>query len=405
MRYILLSYLVLLAIPQLSAEQPSLFLAPTVPPRVDAEELIVSRRFTRAEPLMLNVERLVAVTEKADFELSFLGIKPTVCSMAPLQPVSESSRGWHGTFDGGSITLILRPIEVKDGTQLPQAFVAAGTIQAGAALYQIRQAAEGLVLVREVDYGSLPNELEPIVPDVEMNATAAPDAVSAPQQFTVAVFYTSKALAGEGGTSQMESLIDLAITETNTAYANSGVNARLALVHKSITTDAESGGFKGMLEAMQNPSDGRMDEVHAARNTHKADLVILICDDSTSCGLAYQMSTRSSSFERWAFSVVNRDCATGYYSFAHELGHNMGCCHDAAHPEANPIYPYAYGWHFEVGLSGEQVRTIMAYAPGKRIQYFSNPDVSIGIYPTGKAGEANNALTINNTASTVAAFR
>ena len=28
-----------------------------------------------------------------------------------------------------------------------------------------------------------------------------------------------------------------------------------------------------------------------------------------------------------AFAVVDRTCATGYYSFGHEMGHNMGLNH------------------------------------------------------------------------------
>lgn len=47
----------------------------------------------------------------------------------------------------------------------------------------------------------------------------------------------------------------------------------------------------------------------------------------------------------------------------------------------------------------------MAYAPGTRVQRFSNPNVSHGGEPTGSAGVADNALSINNAASTVAAWR
>lgn len=64
-------------------------------------------------------------------------------------------------------------------------------------------------------------------------------------------------------------------------------------------------------------------------------------------------------------------------------------------------------------MDGERYRTVMAYdnefGEYTRIPYFSNPDVSYQGIPTGvlpgQPNEANNALTINNSASTVASFR
>ena len=39
------------------------------------------------------------------------------------------------------------------------------------------------------------------------------------------------------------------------------------------------------------------------------------------------MSSLSAGFASSAFSVVEHSCATGYYSFAHELGHNLSLLH------------------------------------------------------------------------------
>jgi hypothetical protein len=83
---------------------------------------------------------------------------------------------------------------------------------------------------------------------------------------------------------------------------------------------------------------------------------------------------------------------------------NMGCDHDRENSSGSRLDTYSYGWHFN-GTN----RTIMAYAPGKRIQRFSNPNVSYFGVPTGVPlganNEAYNARTINNSASTVANFR
>jgi hypothetical protein len=44
----------------------------------------------------------------------------------------------------------------------------------------------------------------------------------------------------------------------------------------------------------------------------------------------------------YAFNVVKDDCATGYYSFGHEIGHNLGLSHD--HDNASGgLFDYSYG--------------------------------------------------------------
>jgi len=64
-----------------------------------------------------------------------------------------------------------------------------------------------------------------------------------------------------------------------------------------------------------------------------------------------------------------------------------------------PAFEYSYGYIAPGGAWG----TLMAYT-ANRILNFSNPAVSHDGVPTGSAS-ANNALTFNNTASYVAAFR
>jgi hypothetical protein len=132
------------------------------------------------------------------------------------------------------------------------------------------------------------------------------------------------------------------------------------------------------------------------------------------CGVGYLMSNVSTAFASSAFSVVQRDCATGYYSFGHEMGHNMGAHHDRyAAKNENGAYAYSHGYVDKPG----KWRTVMAYnddcnASGfncTRIQYWSNPNVDYQGNPTGisenDSKSANNALTLNNTAYTVSNFR
>jgi hypothetical protein len=98
---------------------------------------------------------------------------------------------------------------------------------------------------------------------------------------------------------------------------------------------------------------------------------------------------------------------------SHELGHNFGCQHDRENSGgATGAYSSSYGYRF-YGKNGVQYRTIMAYAPGTRLGYFSNPNVTaiepgVGVpvgVPIGQPGEAYNALTMEKDAFEVASFR
>jgi hypothetical protein len=68
----------------------------------------------------------------------------------------------------------------------------------------------------------------------------------------------------------------------------------------------------------------------------------MIINQSDYCGLADAIMANAST----AFAIVHYDCATGYYSFAHELGHLQGARHDPANDPTNtpPCGPYGHGF-------------------------------------------------------------
>ena len=138
----------------------------------------------------------------------------------------------------------------------------------------------------------------------------------------------------------------------------------------------------------------------------RRDLVSLFIENGQYCGLAWVGPSAS-----YGFSVINRGCASGNLSFAHELGHNFGALHD---PYVDPgTSPYAYGHGYAVPAAGW--RTVMAYnnacsAAGTsctRIPYFSNPNLTYGspAQPLGTAATSDNARVHNQNAATVANFR
>ena len=219
------------------------------------------------------------------------------------------------------------------------------------------------------------------------------------------VVYTSEARIQEGGTSAIESLIDLAESETNAAYSNSGVAYVVNVVAKEEINFSESGlGFGGILSAAQN---GSITGLHGLRDTHGADLVvILVKGDGSLCGLGYLMQTVSSSFAPFGYSVTATNCATGNYTFGHEIGHNMSGRHDRANDNTDGA-PFNYN-HGYVNTT-QNFKTIMGTGSNTRIQYFSNPNVSYLGAPTGiaegNALAADNRKAFNNVALTTSNFR
>jgi hypothetical protein len=226
----------------------------------------------------------------------------------------------------------------------------------------------------------------------------------------VLVVYTPAARAAAGGTSGMLSQVNLAVAETNTGYANSNVVQRMRLAGTAEVGYTESGDISVDLDRVTTPGDGYMDGVPALRDTNHADLVSLITETPASpyCGVAWLMAGNDPGFAPYAFSVVELACMTGYYSFGHETGHNMGLNHARSDPVGTGAYSYSFGYKNPASL----FRTVMAYncpASCPRVLHFSNPNVAYGGNPTGVSeaspSSAHNALSLDNTRVTAANFR
>jgi len=212
----------------------------------------------------------------------------------------------------------------------------------------------------------------------------------------------------------MRGLINLAIDETNTAFNLSGILTSLRLVHayrEETFTESPITGltFLDALDKLASTNDGVMDDVHTKRTRYGADLVAMLIDDDHYCGIASPGPGKEK-----MFSVTAWNCATGVYSFGHEIGHNMGCLHDKGETNSCDTTDYHHGYRDPQA----EFRTILAYdctsgqcdenAGGEceRIQRFSNSN-----YPTyqynGKAiGDetADNARLINEVRAEIAAY-
>jgi hypothetical protein len=120
--------------------------------------------------------------------------------------------------------------------------------------------------------------------------------------------------------SSILSLINLAVTKTNNAYSLSGVNAAVRLVHMAYDSyvEASANAFDVALGDLQTNNDGKLDQAHTLRTTYGADIVALIIDDTQYCGISYLGPSIN-----YMFSVTAWNCAMGYYSFEHKIGHNF----------------------------------------------------------------------------------
>ncbi len=282
-------------------------------------------------------------------------------------------------------------------------------------VFQIRPAGNGVHLVTQVDPSSWHIEGDPIALFPAPGDASPCGGTDEGHDIDALIVYTAAARAAAGGVDQIEVLIYLATAETNQGYLNSGITQHLRLVRLAETAYVEL-GVSVDRDRLKNPSDGFMDDVHTMRNDAGADVVVLVehYPADPYCGMAYIMGTVSTAFEDSAFAVVEDSCATGYYSFGHELGHVMSARHDR-YVDPTDGSPYSYNHGFTDATDGW--RTVMAYnnacvAAGTsctRILYWSNPGntyggVAMGV-SSGLANAADNHLTLNNTAATVANFR
>lgn len=290
----------------------------------------------------------------------------------------------------------------------------AGNIAVPGGFYEVRYLGNNIHAVVQIDQSAYPGDT-PIPVELPENPAPIQPAADDGSQIDVLVAYTAITRQAAGGTTAIENLINLAVTETNQSYANSGIGQRLRLVNTTEVSYAESGNIDTDLSRLTATSDGYMDNLHDLRNSYNADLVALVVENGGAyCGVAYLMTSVSTGFASQAFSVTARDCATGYYSFGHELGHNMGARHDWYVDSGSTPYSYAHGYV----NTANRWRTVMAYNNlcsanygfnCTRLPYWSNPNISYGGdpmgVPYGSSQPADNHRTLNNTAYTVANFR
>ncbi len=326
---------------------------------------------------------------------------------ARLERRSREGRGttWFGQLDGDPSGYAA--FAIREGA-------VAGVVREHGVLYRFWTPGADRVAISQCDSRAVPScdgaqhRASPALdaPRPRVLAASSGD----PVVVDVIVAWTQDAEDSLGGRAAVQALIELALLETNVAFANSLANLELRLVYSEKVAYVETGDMKTDLERLQSATDGHMDEVHLWRDVYGADAVSVVVDSNTKCGRSYNMGApAAAAFAPWAFNLVSKDCATGTYAMAHEFGHNFGLDHDRPNTKNTPSYPYAYGHR----TSDDAWSTIMALdlagSSAQRIPYFANPNVTyagqpLGV-PEGSSSPSDCARALNENAPIVSSWR
>lgn len=317
---------------------------------------------------------------------------------------------WRGVDASGELTALLT---LGADHVYGQIFSASGVV----AITQEGAGSTGRVRVKPLDPAQeTALQHDTLLPPPAASVSAPASAAAAAEdgsRIDVMVLYTNGLAAAYPG-SQISTLIQNLIDQSNLVFGNSAVSTQFNLVHAAMVTypDDSAGGMSEALEAVTN-NTGVFAGIENLRTAYGADQVVLLrryVDEG--CGLAWVLQGASPSYAYAVVHVGNKTNGSGYYcsdlTYLHEIGHNLGCAHDRANAGSGGRYDYSYGYQSPV----ESFRTVMAYdCPGgcPRVPYFSNPNLSyngeaLGVSYTAANG-ADNARTINQTRVEMANYR
>lgn len=224
----------------------------------------------------------------------------------------------------------------------------------------------------------------------------------------IMVLYTPAVRTASPGIDQE---IALAMQELGGAFEGTWFQAFPLLAHSQEIAYTETNDMNRDLDWVT--TDGT---VAALRNTHKADLVVLLTEQGQYCGIGWAPNPVVATSQRYGFSVTLRSCLSNM-TFPHEIGHNLGMFHDRYVENA----PDPNGYNFGYVNLGIRLRSIMAYdrqctdagTTCNRVLAYSEP---YGLYkgqngsgplgsPIGQPNPAHNRETFCRHAGTVSLFR
>ena len=388
-----------------------------------ANQRVLERILDNPSTRVVRVVRIDAASVAGDTDRLQLDL-PGLSVAANRTKVEHAQAGnliWSGSLSGAKATRSgIDPL--NSATLVRSAMGVTGSVRVDGTLFRIRPLPNGDHAVIQVDERAMPADhpedaYARILQEAAMKA-AGPTPNAKPcnprkencgggggtpvdpgptATIRVMVVATNDAIAAYGG--DMQALSQLAVAESNQGYANSNVGIDLVLASYSTTTYATA-GMSTDLSRFRGTGDGYMDNIHGVRDGAAADVGVLVANDASACGLASGIGSTAAT----AFATAYWDCITGYYSFAHEIGHLQSARHDPATDPSTSPYAYGHGYREPNGAW----RTVMAYDCTRgcpRLNYWSNPAVLYGGVPMGTYDKSHNQRVLVGTKATIAAFR
>jgi hypothetical protein len=331
-------------------------LSPQARQRFDA----IKARPTAISTRLIQLQNLTVLSSQRQLRIFIPGVGQLIATATRIEQRETSKVFWNGVLQDNKNPLFFT---VVDGD-------VTGMIHTDRSVFSIEPLGAGhhvLIALDQSKFGpddppeasskSQPNKNhDSQAPGTQLSKSFGEASTTSGPVIDLLVAYTQTVANASGNIS---SLIGACIQSTNTTFTNSNVNAEVALVHSVQVSYTESGSTTTDVTKLQGTSDGDMDNIHSLRDQYGADIVVLlIADAANALGEAYDIEVSSSG----AFCVVEDNAAVGNYTFAHEIGHLVGCRHDN---DGSGTYNHGYVY------SPAYWRTVMAvpYTGISRIPY------------------------------------
>ena len=252
--------------------------------------------------------------------------------------------------------------------------------------------------------------VEPSVEDLRQSATKEAEVIST-DDFGYARFKTGRAtirilIYYENGMNAISTVADYLVELTNLAMDGSDVSASLEIAAlKPIDLGSPIPFVTPLLNAMAD-EEAPFENLTQDKLQNNADLVASLISSrnpgETTLGVAYL----GGKFRNSTLSVTRyQGLQYGYslfpsYTFAHEIGHNLGAEHNREQFEnEGQDRTYSFSYAFGYLIEGVQ-RTIMSYTSGvsgvreNHLPHYSNPSISYDGYPTGISTANDNSAFV-----------
>lgn len=310
-------------------------------------------------------------------------------------PDVNGFRSWVGVIDGVEYSHVV--ITERDG-------VVSGLINAVSDAYQIRTVTPGTYVLEQLDVSAPSGRstviVPPALPEAPRDGVASDDG----SRIDLLILYTPEARNTAGGGAEIEIHARRIVTDTNSAFINSGVTPRVRNVGaRELGGYEESGRVSTDLQRIANSAAAR-----TLRDELKADLVHIILSnrDPDYSGASYLLTVPTAT-DFIAYSAAKLNSLPSYEP-VRQIAFNFGASVAPDDPPKPGVRAFSSAYKNMDANPAFRFRTLQAESCGtiecSRILYFSS---SSGTYLNAPRGTAlqDNVRTINEMALVVAKWR